>query len=460
MHSKEASKDASRKRLQAEESRQKLQEEKCLERDRFWKATGGDLIMFCGYLYKKMTPLQRLQSFCDYCRIIKGPESLPVSLPAYKTIIREAVKLGIKANTSVMAVVDLLFTEKVLTQLPKYRHLLMAFTYDSLQSQRHCLEAMEIVIMNYSEELLPKVPSILYALFKHEIVEEEVILEWAKEATGEWVPKELSEDIFARAQPFVKWLEDAEVEEESSSVEPASSEPIFNDKKTTIVHRLTEKQPMDASITEENTGDYNRRNAAVMKIQKWWRSYIAAKEASRKRLEEVEIQRRKETAAVTIQQWWRSNLVGKEAFRKRLLKARKRMGSFLDYCEKIKGIEKLPNPLSVYKDMIGEALKRGILDSTAVTAATFLKWLRDAEVEEVKSCSESASKRTSFLYENAADSLTEKQLLNATNTFVASEPWPVIEFTKSAHESLMIEVPKVKKRYRKNKKKKRNKKTE
>ena len=142
MHSKEASKDASRKRLQAEESRQKLQERKCLERDRFWKATGEDLTMFCGHLYKKKTPLQRLQSFCDYCRIIKGPESLPVSLPVYKNIIREAEKLGIKANTAVMAVVDLLFTEKVLTQLPKYRHLLMAFTYDSLQSQRHCLEAI------------------------------------------------------------------------------------------------------------------------------------------------------------------------------------------------------------------------------------------------------------------------------------------------------------------------------
>ena len=136
------------------------------------------------------------------------------------------------------------------------------------------------------------------------------------------------------------------------------------------------------------------------------------------------------------------------------------MLSFLDYCKKNKGIQNLPNPLYVYNEMIREAQKMGILDSTAVTAATFLKWLRDAEVEQVKSCSESASKKTSFLYENAADSLTEKQLLDASNIFVASEPGPVIEFTKSAYESSMVEVPKVKKRFRKNKKKKRNKKTE
>ena len=105
---------------------QNFQEYKCLERDRIWRV---DLIMFDGHLHRTKTPLRRLRYLCEYCSLIKGAEDLPVSLPVYKKIIAEAERLGIKDSTAVMAIVDLLFTENILTQLSKYRHLCLCVQY-------------------------------------------------------------------------------------------------------------------------------------------------------------------------------------------------------------------------------------------------------------------------------------------------------------------------------------------
>ena len=48
------------------------------------------------------------------------------------------------------------------------------------------------------------------------MLEEEVILEWAKKVSKKNVSKELAQKIHDKAAPFIKWLQEAEEETSES----------------------------------------------------------------------------------------------------------------------------------------------------------------------------------------------------------------------------------------------------
>jgi len=52
-----------------------------------------------------------------------------------------------------------------------------------------------------------------------DILEEEVLFEWAKKVSKKNVSKETSAKIHEKAQPFIKWLKEAEEESESDDDE-------------------------------------------------------------------------------------------------------------------------------------------------------------------------------------------------------------------------------------------------
>ena len=66
-------------------------------------------------------------------------------------------------------------------------------------------------------------PHIFKELFEEDVLEEEVILEWAKKVSKKNVSKELAQKIHDKAAPFIKWLQEAE--EETS--EPDDNDPII-----------------------------------------------------------------------------------------------------------------------------------------------------------------------------------------------------------------------------------------
>ena len=76
------------------------------------------------------------------------------------------------------------------------------------------------------------------------MLEEEVILEWAKKVSKKNVSKELAQKIHDKAAPFIKWLREAEEETSESDIE------IEYDEREKI-SRL--KQVL-------NPGDINRNN--------------------------------------------------------------------------------------------------------------------------------------------------------------------------------------------------------
>ena len=59
--------------------------------------------------------------------------------------------------------------------------------------------------------------AIFKAFYDHDIIEEEVILDWGKKVSKKYVSKALSEKIHEKVKPFLTWLKEAE--EDSSDEE-------------------------------------------------------------------------------------------------------------------------------------------------------------------------------------------------------------------------------------------------
>ena len=78
------------------------------------------------------------------------------------------------------------------------------------------------------ESLLPKVAGIFKTFYDEDILDEEVILDWAKKVSKKYVSKDLSEQIHKKAVPFITWLKEAE--EETSDEDESDVELEFDEK--------------------------------------------------------------------------------------------------------------------------------------------------------------------------------------------------------------------------------------
>lgn len=61
-----------------------------------------------------------------------------------------------------------------------------------------------------------KVPGILKLFYDADILEEKALLDWSGKASKKYISKELSQDIHSKAEPFIRWLQEAEEEDSDS----------------------------------------------------------------------------------------------------------------------------------------------------------------------------------------------------------------------------------------------------
>lgn len=135
---------------------------------------------------------------------------------AHKELVTEAERLEIKSKTP-LVLAELLFDQNIHTQVKKYRILFLRFTHEDPKAQKYLLGGIEQVIALHKDVLLPKVPGIFKMFYDADILEEKVLLEWATKVSKKYVSRELSQEIHAKAEPFIKWLKEAEEEEDSDS---------------------------------------------------------------------------------------------------------------------------------------------------------------------------------------------------------------------------------------------------
>ncbi|OZJ05098.1 hypothetical protein BZG36_01355 [Bifiguratus adelaidae] len=111
-------------------------------------------------------------------------------------IIEKAEELGVlEKHKAVQVLVQCIFTDKIVQELPKRIKLLKRFV-TSEKAQKSLLGGIErLVGLEYKDELLPKVSKILMILYEEEIVEEEVFLKWGEKPSKRYVDRDTSKIV-------------------------------------------------------------------------------------------------------------------------------------------------------------------------------------------------------------------------------------------------------------------------
>jgi len=159
---------------------------------------------------------ERMNIFHKYVVIKKNAG--PLNQAANKEVLAEAERLEIK-NKAPIVLCELLFDDKIMKekQISKYCNLLLRFTHENQKAQKYLIGGLEKTIEKYESTLLPRVPLIFKEFFEEDVLEEEVLLEWAKKVSKKYVSKDVAQKIHDKAAPFIKWLKEAEEESDEES---------------------------------------------------------------------------------------------------------------------------------------------------------------------------------------------------------------------------------------------------
>ncbi|EHB10226.1 Eukaryotic translation initiation factor 5 [Heterocephalus glaber] len=125
-----------------------------------------------------------------------------------KEIIAEAERLDVKAM-SPLVLIEVLFNEKIREQIKKYRRHFLRFCHNK-KAQWHLLHGLECVVVMHQAQLLSMIPHILMEMYDADLLEEEVIISWSEKASKKHISKKLAKEIHVKAEPFIKWLKEAE----------------------------------------------------------------------------------------------------------------------------------------------------------------------------------------------------------------------------------------------------------
>lgn len=170
------------------------------------------------------TEKERVDLFFEYIRKKKDEGKITKT---EKDIVVESERLDIR-DKAPLILSELLLDQDIIKQLKKYRTLLLRFNVDNKRAQKSLLGGIECVIQLHSDALLPKVSVILKVLYDLDIVDEETILDWGKKVSKKHVSKEVSAAIHEKAQPFLRWLQEAE--EDSSTDDEEGVEIEYDDR--------------------------------------------------------------------------------------------------------------------------------------------------------------------------------------------------------------------------------------
>jgi translation initiation factor 5 len=131
-------------------------------------------------------------------------------------IYKKAKDLGIETKSKTLAVLaQTIFDKNILKQITPRAGLLHKLIGDSEKHQKAFLGGTERFVGNDYPELIPDVPKILLAYYQADLIGEEVAKAWGTKASKKYVDITVSRKVRKAAEPFIKWLDEAESEEES-----------------------------------------------------------------------------------------------------------------------------------------------------------------------------------------------------------------------------------------------------
>jgi len=135
-------------------------------------------------------------------------------------------------------------------QIEKYANLMLRFTHENQKAQKYLIGGVEKTIKVHEAILMNKVPHIFKIFYEEDVLEEEVLFEWAKKISKKYVSKETAQKIHDKAAPFIKWLKEAEEETDSEDSDDIDLE--FDDRAKISTIKETSAEPVKASSPEAN----------------------------------------------------------------------------------------------------------------------------------------------------------------------------------------------------------------
>jgi translation initiation factor 5 len=157
----------------------------------------------------------RIEAFFAFVKVRKDRGRL---LKEATNVLSEAKRLDV-VDKGAMVVAEVVFDKNILSQIKEYKKLFLRFVHENKKAQKYLLGAVEQIVGVDHPDLMSRVPHILKALYDEDLLEEEVILEWAQKASKKYVDKKISAEIHEKASPFINWLRDAEEETSDEDVE-------------------------------------------------------------------------------------------------------------------------------------------------------------------------------------------------------------------------------------------------
>lgn len=131
-----------------------------------------------------------------------------------KAIIEKARELEIRSDKALTILAQTLFDQNILDQIPIHLPLIKSFIKTE-KDQRGLIGGLERLIgLSYPKVLLPKTALILKAFYDVDILEEETLISWAEKVSKKFIERKIARKIHEKAEPFIKWLQDAEEESE------------------------------------------------------------------------------------------------------------------------------------------------------------------------------------------------------------------------------------------------------
>lgn len=133
----------------------------------------------------------------------------------------KAKELGIETkHRTVLVLVQTLFDENIITQIPK-RAAMLKQMVTSERHEKALLGGIERHLAAQGKEhpelmTSDKIVKILHQLYDKDLVSEEQIQKWGTKASKKYVDLQTSKKIRRAAEPFLKWLEEAEEDESDS----------------------------------------------------------------------------------------------------------------------------------------------------------------------------------------------------------------------------------------------------
>lgn len=130
-------------------------------------------------------------------------------------IYKKAEELGIeKKHKTITVLVQALFSEEGITAEVEQYAPLFAKMITSEKHQKCLLGGLERLIGLSYPSLLPSTPKILMAFYQSDLIEEEVVKAWGKHVSKKYVDRETSKKVRRAGEPFLKWLDEAEDDDE------------------------------------------------------------------------------------------------------------------------------------------------------------------------------------------------------------------------------------------------------